>query len=141
MHALVRGKLGIFASRKLCPAAHHLGRATPCQAGQLCLPIALHTCLTNACLPPSFLQVAISPIGSPDNPDLASLASGSLSPHAHAAALASLASGSLSPHAHAAALASLASGSLAAAAAGATATFSLVPLPTGEAAGLDGLSK
>ncbi|PRW21071.1 glycerophosphodiesterase GDE1 isoform A [Chlorella sorokiniana] len=80
----------------------------------------------------SMHMVAISPIGSPDNPDLATLASGSLSPHA-AAALASLASGSLAPHA-----ATLAPG-----AAGATATVSLVPLLTvvGDAAGLDGLSK
>lgn len=60
------------------------------------------------------LQVAISPIGSPDNPDLASLASGSLSPHAAAGA---------------------------GAAAGATATFSLVPLPPGDANGLNGLGK
>ena len=58
--------------------------------------------------------MAISPIGSPDNPDLASLASGSLSPHAAA---------------------------LATSAVGATATVSLVPLPAGDANGLDGLGK
>lgn len=79
-------------------------------AAAFTLPCGLHTSVWY--LPA--LQVAISPIGSPDNPDLASLASGSLSPHAAA---------------------------VASAAAGATATFSLVPLPPGDANGLNGLGK
>ena len=86
-----------------------------CLHGAAAAPLPPRSCMPNPDrhLPCGPAQVAISPIGSPDHPDLASLASGPLSLHAV----------------------------LAAGSAGATATVSLVTVPGAEAAAGDGFGK